>query len=46
MQGDWTVTAESLPHKKESANEAVWTVRAPAEGQTTFTYTVLTRNTP
>ncbi len=46
MQGDWTVTAESLPHSKESANEAVWTVRAPAEGQTTFTYTVLTRNTP
>ncbi len=46
MQGDWTVTAESLPHRKESANEAVWTVRAPAEGQTTFTYTVLTRNTP
>jgi hypothetical protein len=46
MQGDWTVTAESLPHKKESATEAIWTVRAPAEGQTTFTYTVLTRNTP
>ena len=46
MQGDWTVTAESLPHRKESANEPVWSVKAPAEGQTTFTYTVLTRNTP
>lgn len=46
LQGDWTVTAESLPHKKQSATEAIWTVRAPAEGQTTFTYTVLTRNQP
>ena len=46
IQGDWSVTAESLPHKKESANEAVWTVRAPAEGETTFTYTVLTKNVP
>jgi hypothetical protein len=46
LQGDWTVTAESLAHKKQSATEAVWTVRAPAEGQTTFTYTVLTRNQP
>jgi hypothetical protein len=46
MQGDWTVIAESLPHRKESATEAIWTVRVPAEGQTTFSYTVLTRNTP
>jgi hypothetical protein len=46
IQGDWTVTAESLPHKKESADEAVWTVRAPADGETTFTYTVLTKNEP
>ena len=46
IQGDWSVTAESMPHKKESANEAVWTVRAPAEGETTFTYTVLTKNVP
>jgi hypothetical protein len=46
IQGDWTVTAESLPHRKESATEAVWTVRAPPEGETTFSYTVLTKNVP
>ncbi len=46
LQGDWTITAESLPHKKESATEAVWTVRAPAGGQSTFTYTVVNRNAP
>ncbi|MEN3973679.1 DUF4139 domain-containing protein [Emcibacter sp. SYSU 3D8] len=46
LQGDWRITAESRPHQKEAANMAVWNVRAPAEGQTTFTYTVVTRNVP
>ena len=43
MDGDWNITAESLPHRKESATEAVWTVHVPAGGQTTFSYTVRMR---
>ncbi|MBI1180630.1 MAG: DUF4139 domain-containing protein [Alphaproteobacteria bacterium] len=46
MQGDWTVTQESQPHVKESSTEAVWTVKVPAEGESGFTYTVVTRRVP
>ncbi len=42
-RGDWTITQESLKHVKEAAFTAVWNVTVPAEGETTFTYTVLTR---
>lgn len=42
-RGDWTITQESQNHVKEAAFKAVWTVTVPAEGETTFTYTVLTR---
>jgi hypothetical protein len=46
LEGDWTITDESLSHTKESSREAVWTVKVPAEGQSGFTYTVVTRRLP
>lgn len=42
-RGDWSITRESLEHVKEAAFKAVWTVDVPAEGETSFTYTVVTR---
>ncbi|MBK6744078.1 MAG: DUF4139 domain-containing protein [Hydrogenophilales bacterium] len=38
MPGDWQMTAESLPHNKESAHTAVWVVPVPAEGKTLLTW--------
>jgi hypothetical protein len=34
LQGDWSIARETLPHVKESAGSAVWTVPVPgfAEG--------------
>lgn len=43
MGGDWEILRENLPHKKESAAEARWTVKVPAKGEATLTYTVLTK---
>lgn len=37
--GYWSITQENLPHTKTSASTANWTVRVPADGRTTLTYT-------
>jgi hypothetical protein len=33
LQGDWNITAENLPHVKESAGSAVWNVVVPGYGE-------------
>ncbi len=38
IPGDWQMLSESLPHKKESANTAVWQVPVPAEGRAVLTW--------
>jgi len=43
IPGEWTVTAESLPHQKSSSSTATWKVNVPAGGHTTLTYTVAVR---
>jgi len=43
IPGDWQMLAESLPHKKEASNTAVWSVPVPAGGKTTLTYKVRVR---
>jgi hypothetical protein len=43
LPGDWQITSESAPHTKSSATTATWTVRIPADGKTTLTYTARTR---
>lgn len=40
MRGDWTITRSSLPFEKPDAQTATFDVTVPAEGQTTFSYTV------
>jgi len=40
MPGDWQMLQESQPHKKDSANTAVWEVAVPAEGKTVLTWRV------
>jgi hypothetical protein len=43
IPGDWQMQTESLPHKKEASNTAVWNVPVPAGGKTTLTYKVRVR---
>ncbi len=38
VPGDWKIISESLPHKKESSNSAVWRVKVPAKGEKVLTY--------
>lgn len=40
MPGDWQVLAESLPHRKEGAHSAAWTLSLPAQGKATLTWRV------
>jgi hypothetical protein len=40
VPGEWQMLQESQPHKKESANSAVWQVTVPAEGKATLTWRV------
>ncbi len=40
VPGEWQMIQESLPHKRESANSAVWQVPVPAEGKTVLTWRV------
>ena len=42
IYGNWSITEENMPHRKEDAFTAVWTVTVPAEGETKLTYSVLT----
>jgi hypothetical protein len=39
LSGDWQITQQSLPHRKENAQLAVWSVTVPAQGKTQFSYT-------
>ena len=43
VPGDWEMTEESLPHKKDTANSAVWNVEIPALGKTTLSYRVIVK---
>jgi hypothetical protein len=40
IPGEWTVLAESAPHRKTSSSTATWTLNVPANGTTTLTYRV------
>jgi hypothetical protein len=40
VPGEWQMLQESHPHKKASANSAVWEVPVPAEGKTVLTWRV------
>lgn len=42
IPGTWQITAENLPHTKSSASTATWSVRVPADGKSTLTYTANT----
>ncbi len=44
IPGDWQMVAESQPHKKETANTAVWQLAVPAEGKAVLTWRVRVRN--
>lgn len=41
VPGDWRMLSENLPHKKEAAGTALWTVTVPPNGQATLQYRVL-----
>ena len=41
--GEWKVLKESLPHERESASTARWTVPVPAKGRTLLSYRVWMR---
>jgi hypothetical protein len=43
LPGDWQIVAESAKHQKSSSTTATWTIRVPAGGQSTLTYTARTR---
>jgi hypothetical protein len=38
IPGDWQITSENLPHAKSSSSTATWSVRVPADGKATLTY--------
>jgi len=40
VPGDWKMLSESHPHRKGSANAAVWQVPVPAKGEAVLTYRV------
>ncbi len=41
--GDWQITQNSDPHKKMNSQSAKWTLKIPAEGKKTLTFSVLLR---
>jgi hypothetical protein len=43
LPGEWQIVAESARHVKSSSTTATWTIRVPAGGQATLTYTARTR---
>lgn len=43
MPGDWQMVAESQPHRKETANTAVWSLKVPAEGEAKLSWRVRVR---
>jgi hypothetical protein len=44
IPGDWQMVKESLPHRKETSNTAVWEVPVPANGKASLTYKVRVRH--
>lgn len=40
VPGDWDMLSESHPHRKATANTAVWSVSVPAEGRAVLQYKV------
>jgi len=38
LPGDWEILAESLPHTKEAANQATWTIDVPSRGTQTLSW--------
>ena len=40
MPGDWSITAENMPHVKTSSTTSTWTITVPPNAKTTLTYTV------
>jgi hypothetical protein len=43
LPGEWQIVSESAKHVKSSSTTATWTIRVPAGGQTSLTYTARTR---
>lgn len=43
LPGDWQILAESQPHRKMSANTAIWDVPVPAEGKAVLSWRVRVR---
>lgn len=43
IEADWTIDLESLPHRKEDAHTAEWTVGVPPDEEQVVTYTVRIR---
>jgi hypothetical protein len=43
VPGDWTMLEETQRHRKVAAGTAQWSIRVPAEGNTTLRYRVLVR---
>ncbi len=43
VPGDWTMLEETQRHRKVAAGTAEWSIRVPAEGNTTLRYRVLVR---
>lgn len=43
MPGDWQMVAESQPHRKDTANTAVWQLKVPAEGEAKLNWRVRVR---
>jgi hypothetical protein len=39
IPGEWTILAESVPHRKTSSSTATWTLNVPKNSSTTLTYT-------
>jgi hypothetical protein len=39
LLGDWQITQQSLPHRKDSAQQASWQVTVPAQGSAQLSYT-------
>lgn len=44
MPGDWQMLAESQPHRKDTANTAVWLLKVPAEGEAKLNWRVRVRD--
>jgi hypothetical protein len=43
LPGDWSITAENVPHRKTSSATATWTIHVPADGNATLTYSAHVR---